>query len=82
MKRLIISILLMAMGAVAQVPKHCAGITKKGESCKSTFIIKGTDYCRAHSPGAIHCAHIKSDSTQCKMIVKTSGELCRFHASK
>lgn len=79
MKRMIVSILLLAVSAVAQVPKHCAGLTKKGEPCKSTFVVKGTEYCRLHQPSAIHCAFIKPDGTTCKMIVKLSGEMCRFH---
>lgn len=79
MKRFLISIVLFSLSATAQDAKRCAGMTKAGQPCKSTFIVKGTDYCRMHSPTAILCAGVKADGTGCKMVVKQAGEKCRHH---
>lgn len=59
--------------------KTCAGMTKTGQKCKSTFIVKGTDYCSAHNPEAVKCAGLTSKNEPCKMTVKQPSEYCRFH---
>lgn len=77
MKKLItIAILLLSITANAQTT--CKGITKKGEPCKSTFLVKGTGYCRSHNPMAIHCAHMNGNK-QCGNVVTKQGDLCRSH---
>lgn len=59
--------------------KTCKGMTKAGEPCKATMIIKGTEFCNAHNPDAIKCSGQTSKKEPCKMTVKVAGLFCRFH---
>jgi len=45
----------IAFTSAAHPPKSCAGKTKKGENCKSTFVVKGSDFCRLHQKDAVFC---------------------------
>ena len=80
---LTISFLALANEAKSQTKadtlRHCAGIKADKTPCKSTFIVKGTNYCSAHNPAPIHCAGKNSKKEPCKMTVKQAGEFCRFH---
>ena len=82
MKKLILiaALLIASYAAQAQTTvRHCKGITSKAQKCKSTMIIKGTDYCNAHNPAAIKCAGKNAKGKKCGMKVKKAGEFCRFH---
>ncbi len=70
----------MALTSNAQ----CQGKTKKNEPCKSTFVIKGTNFCRFHNPKATLCSFIKRDSTQCRNVVnlKRNPHFCFIHGKK
>jgi len=59
--------------------KKCKGITAKGQPCKSAFIPKGAEYCKAHDTNKIRCAGQNSKKEPCKMEVKNKGEFCKFH---
>ena len=83
------AVLAIAQEATAQTTttaqkevKTCKGVKADKTNCKSTFIVKGTDYCNAHNPNAIHCSGTTAKNQPCKMSVKAQGEKCRFHVAQ
>jgi hypothetical protein len=62
--------------------KTCKGITKAGNPCKSTFVVKGTDFCNSHQQNAIKCAGKNAKGEKCGNSVKVAGAYCRFHEPK
>lgn len=77
------AILAIANDVGAQTPqdsiKTCKGVTKSNLPCKSTFVVKETDYCNAHQPNAIKCSGTNSKKQPCGMTVKQQGDFCRYH---
>lgn len=77
------AILAIANDVNGQTPqdsvKTCKGVKADKTGCKSTFIIKGTDYCAHHNPAAIKCSGKNSKGLPCQMNVPSKGEMCRFH---
>lgn len=77
------AILAIANDVGAQTPqdsiKTCKGVKSDKTGCKSTFIVKDTDYCQAHNPNAVKCSGTNSANKPCGMTVKQQGNFCRYH---
>lgn len=78
MKHLLMIILLITGLSAFSQGKHCQGITKKGQPCKS-IMVDSSGYCRLHNPHAKHCAGTNAKGKPCGMIVKDGETYCRFH---
>jgi hypothetical protein len=63
------------------VKTTCKGVKADKTACKSTFIVKGSEFCASHNPEAIKCAGLNSKKQPCGMTVKTKGEFCRHHSN-
>jgi hypothetical protein len=78
MKAIILSAAIVLLSSF-NTGDHCKGKKKDGTPCQSTIVSKATGYCNAHNPNAKKCVFIKKDGERCKMTVKATETLCRFH---
>lgn len=63
------------------VKTTCKGLKADKTACKSTFIVKGSEFCASHSPNTIRCGAKTSNGGECKNIVKEQGLKCRYHVT-
>jgi hypothetical protein len=75
---LLLLALALSIASMAQPPKFCKGITKKGAPCKA-YAMQGSEFCRTHNPEAFHCGAITKAGKPCQIVVKAQGAHCYRH---